>query len=55
MTPLESSEAMLQAVASPMIFILMPLEVLFVFLENIYYSTCITHDGHMFIVQGPML
>ncbi len=43
MTPLESSEVILQVVASHMIVILTTPEVSFKLLENIY-STGITHD-----------
>ncbi len=45
MTPLESSEVMLQAVASPRIFILTTLEVSFMLPDNTY-SRGITHDNH---------
>ena len=45
MTPLESSEVMLQVVASPTVVILMTLEVSFMLLEHIY-STGITHDNY---------
>ncbi len=48
---LESSEVMLQIVASPTIIILMSLEVSFTLPENIY-STGITNDDHTFIVQA---
>jgi hypothetical protein len=48
---------MIQVVMSPMIIILMTLEVSFTLLENIY-STVITPDNHrgdcnIFIVQAP--
>ncbi len=43
MTPLESSEVTLQVVTSPMIIILMNLEVSFTLSENVY-STNVTHD-----------
>ncbi len=43
MTAIESSEVMLQVVASPTIVILMTLEVSFMLQENIY-STGVTHD-----------
>jgi hypothetical protein len=45
MTPLELSEGMLQAVASPTIITLMNLKVSFMLLKNIY-STGLTHDYH---------
>ncbi len=63
MTPLESSEVMLQVVVSPMIVILMTPEVSFTLLANIN-STGITYDdrhlclsysysaGHMTTLEG---
>jgi hypothetical protein len=50
MTPLESSELVLQVVASPTIIILMTQEVSFTLLENIY-TTDITHADRQLLLQ----
>jgi hypothetical protein len=41
MTPLESLEVMLQVVVSPLIVILMTLDVLFILLEKIYNTEAV--------------